>query len=89
MESKCYEYSPCSDCFIQPISGKCGACWAFASIGVLETSYATLVGKRKQFSEQELVDCTYDVSFMGDIDKSLVSRFARMMCLSWVISTRV
>ena len=42
--------------------GKCGACWAFATTGALESFYAIQNklkgGDLKQFSEQELVDCS-------------------------------
>ena len=42
--------------------GKCGACWAFATTGALESFYAIQNklsgGSLKQFSEQELLDCS-------------------------------
>ena len=31
--------------------GKCGACWAFTTAGVLEGSYAIKTGKRVELSE--------------------------------------
>ncbi|CAF1052385.1 unnamed protein product [Brachionus calyciflorus] len=36
----------------------CGACWAFAAIGVIESLYAIKYSTLKRFSEQQLVDCT-------------------------------
>lgn len=36
----------------------CGACWAFAAIGVVESLYSMRYNQFKRFSEQELVDCT-------------------------------
>jgi len=40
--------------------GGCGSCWAFAAVGAVETNYAIMTGRRKQFSEQEYLDCSYN-----------------------------
>ena len=42
--------------------GSCGSCWAFSSVGPLESAYAIESGKTGadlvRFSEQQLVDCS-------------------------------
>jgi len=43
--------------------GKCGSCWSYAAVGPMETVYAQVTGKLKQFSEQEFVDCAYSESY--------------------------
>lgn len=43
--------------------GKCGSCWSYAAVAPMETAYAQVTNKLKQFSEQELVDCTYPESY--------------------------
>ena len=40
--------------------GACGACWAFAAAAAVEGSYAATTGRLKSFSEQELLECTYE-----------------------------
>ena len=40
--------------------GRCGACWAFAPVAAVEGQYFKKTKKLKKFSEQELVDCTYE-----------------------------
>ncbi|CAH2273505.1 cathepsin S-like [Pelobates cultripes] len=37
--------------------GECGSCWAFATVGLIETRYCLDKGKQLLFSEQQLVDC--------------------------------
>jgi C1A family cysteine protease len=36
----------------------CGSCYAFASIGALESHYFIKTGKLLNLSEQEIVDCS-------------------------------
>ena len=38
--------------------GRCGSCWAFSTVGALESKYALDTGKLERFSEQKLVDCS-------------------------------
>ena len=40
--------------------GGCGACWAFAAVVALEAKYKQETGILRKFSEQELLDCTYE-----------------------------
>jgi C1A family cysteine protease len=44
---------------MNPVSnqGVCGSCWAFASVGALESNYNIQFNILKQFSQQYLVDC--------------------------------
>jgi C1A family cysteine protease len=37
--------------------GQCGSCWAFSSIGSLESAYCLKYGSLTQFSEQQVTDC--------------------------------
>ena len=37
--------------------GSCGSCWAFSAVAALE-GLAAIKGKKQEFSEQELVDCS-------------------------------
>ncbi|KAK2715846.1 cathepsin O-like [Artemia franciscana] len=36
---------------------QCGACWAFSTVGVLETMYAKKTGKLVDLSSQQVLDC--------------------------------
>lgn len=36
---------------------KCGACWAFSTVGVLESAYQISTGQLLDLAEQQLVDC--------------------------------
>merc|ERR1719230_225912 len=44
---------------VSPIKdqGQCGSCWAFSTIGSLESAHALAGNDLTQFSEQQLVDC--------------------------------
>lgn len=37
--------------------GQCGSCWAFSTVGTLESGYALSTGKLVNAAEQQLVDC--------------------------------
>jgi len=37
--------------------GQCGSCWAFSTMGTLESGYALAAGKLVSGAEQQLVDC--------------------------------
>lgn len=39
----------------------CGSCWAFGAVGALETAYYRSTGQQRLFSEQNLVDCSWDI----------------------------
>ena len=46
--------------------GSCGSCWAFPATAALESLYRELTGEASpDFSEQYLVDCTFDGSGCG------------------------
>ncbi len=42
--------------------GQCGSCWAFTAIAVLESRVYIDTGVAPDYSEQQLVDCTYSYS---------------------------
>lgn len=44
---------------VNPIKnqGQCGSCWAFSTVGTLESAYKISTGQLYSFSEQQLVDC--------------------------------
>jgi len=49
---------------VNPIKnqGQCGSCWAFSTIGSIESRFAVLGNKLQSFSEQEIVDCSHGCS---------------------------
>jgi len=42
--------------------GQCGSCWAFSTIGVIESKFAIAGHTLTSFSEQEIVDCSVGCS---------------------------
>jgi len=37
--------------------GSCGGCWAFSTVGAVESASAIFANKLGDFSEQQLIDC--------------------------------
>ena len=46
--------------------GECGSCWAFSAVAVIESRYAIKTGTLKTFSDQEALDCAYEVVKVRD-----------------------
>lgn len=38
--------------------GQCGGCWAFSTVGAIESAYAIKTNNLVNFSEQQLIDCS-------------------------------
>ena len=38
--------------------GKCGSCWTFSTVGVIESHFMLKYGQFRNMSEQQLVDCS-------------------------------
>jgi C1A family cysteine protease len=47
---------------VNPIKdqGQCGSCWAFSTMGTLESAYKISTGQLHSLAEQQLVDCDWD-----------------------------
>jgi KDEL-tailed cysteine endopeptidase len=45
--------------------GQCGACWAFAVTGAIESAYAIATGALRSLSEQQLIDCSVSTGNAG------------------------
>jgi len=54
-------YSAVDEGIVSPIKDQacCGACGAFATMGVIETCFKKITGVFGDYSEQELIDCAY------------------------------
>ena len=44
---------------------RCGGCWAFASIAVIESAYKIATGTLRSLSEQQLLDCSNQGGCLG------------------------
>lgn len=45
--------------------GKCGSCWAFSTIALVESLYVKTNSLTLSLSEQEVADCSYEDSYNG------------------------
>ena len=63
--------------------GSCGSCWAFATLGNLESLYAGLKGQCKSFSEQQLIDCdTTDSGCNGGLMEYAFTYLKKIGCIN-------
>jgi C1A family cysteine protease len=59
--------------------GMCGACWAFAGLGALESQYAIKYDRLVDLAEQQLVDCDYvDMGCDGGLIHTAYEQIMRM-----------
>lgn len=45
--------------------GFCGSCWSFAATGAMEAAWYLATGESLSFSQQQIVDCSYDYGVDG------------------------
>jgi cathepsin L len=55
--------------------GKCGACWAFAAVANLESAYASLTSNLNDFSEQQLIDCSFSEGNNGCVGGMMINAY--------------
>lgn len=67
--------------------GNCGSCWSFSATGAMEGAYSIKNVNLLSFSEQELVDCAYGISYGsygcngGQMDGAFKYAIQTGMCL--------
>jgi len=55
--------------------GLCASCWAFSTVGAIESCQAIKTGYLINFSEQQLIDCTYTLGNDGCSSGSVVNSY--------------